>query len=257
MGKRAKGKKAPKGKKITLKTAKNSLKITIDGKRRLDLSKLGITTFPKCILRMADIDEIDLSRNMIKKIPDSIQKFHNLRWLDLHSNLIEKIPETIGQLQNLLFLNLSNNKISNKGLPLEICNLKNLRMLNLGLNTIENIPTTYGSLKELKEVGLFDNYLTSIPKSILNLPKLKKLNTKRNPFPKPEEEEPADPIKRLEALYLVNESDLCSSCLNKGQQQRDKMNNIIREPALCKRNPLFTNLITPNSTAKENQAEWR
>ncbi|XP_030059031.1 leucine-rich repeat-containing protein 18 [Microcaecilia unicolor] len=253
----AKGKKGPKGKKITLKIAKNSLKITIDGKRRLDLSKMGITTFPKCILKMADVDELDLSRNMIRKIPESIKKFQNLRWLDLHSNQIDKIPESIGQLQNLLFLNVSNNKLTNKGLPQEICTLKNLRMLNLGLNTLDNIPTTFGSLKELKEVGLFDNYLTSIPVSIQKLPKLKKLNTLRNPFPQPEEEEPKDPIKRLDSLYLVNESDLCGSCLTKSQQQRDKMNDIIREPAACKRNPLFTNLITPNSTAKENQVEWR
>ncbi|XP_029465486.1 leucine-rich repeat-containing protein 18 [Rhinatrema bivittatum] len=253
----AKGKKGPKGKKITLKIAKNSIKVTIDGKRRLDLSKMGIATFPKCILRMQDIDELDLSRNMIKKIPDTIQKFQNLRWLDLHSNLIDKLPESIGQLQNLLYLNVANNKLTNKGLPQEISTLKNLRMLNLGLNNIESVPTTYGALKELKEVGLFDNYLTSVPVSIQNLPKLKKLNTKRNPFPQPAEDEVLDSIKRLEALYLVNEKELCEPCLTKCQQQRDKMNDIIREPAACKRKPLFTNLITPNSTARENQADWR
>ncbi|XP_074856009.1 leucine-rich repeat-containing protein 18 [Carettochelys insculpta] len=250
--------KGPKGKKITLKVAKNSIKITFDGRRRLDLSKMGITTFPKCILKLADVDELDLSRNMIKKIPDFIEKFQNLRWLDLHSNQIEKLPETIGMLQNLFYLNICNNKLTSKSLPVELSQLKNLRTLNLGLNQIDNIPTTLGALKELQEVGLFDNYLTTIPPSVAKLPKLKKLNVKRNPFPQPTEEELfKDTIKRMEALYLVDEKDLCSPCLKKCQEERDKLNKLKNVVPSSLRKPNFSALMTPNSTAKENQAEWR
>ncbi|XP_006031401.1 leucine-rich repeat-containing protein 18 [Alligator sinensis] len=255
----AKGKaKGPKGKKITLKVAKNSIKITFDGRRRLDLSKMGITTFPKCILKLADVDELDLSRNMLKKIPDSIEKFQNLRWLDLHSNQIEKLPETIGMLQNLSYLNVSNNKLTSKNLPVELSQLKNLRSLNLGLNQIDNIPTTLGALKELHEVGLFDNYLTAIPNSVAKLPKLKKLNVKRNPFPTPTDEELfVDTIKRIESLYLVDEKDLCHPCLKKCQDERDKLNKLKSRVPSSLRKPNFSSLMTPNSTAKENQAEWR
>lgn len=255
---KGKSKAGPKGKKITLKIAKNSVKITFDGKRRLDLSKMGITTFPKVILKLAEVEELDLSRNMIKKIPDYIEKFQNLRWLDLHSNQIEKLPETIGNLQSLFHLNLANNKITSKNLPLEITNLKNLRNLNLGLNSLETIPNKIGTLQELQEVGLFDNQLTVIPNSLKKLPKLKKLNTKRNPFLQEEvEEEITDSIKRVEALYLINENDLCEPCKTKYKNERDKLNKLAMLAPSSQKRANFANFLTPNSTAKENQEEWR
>ncbi|XP_028916535.1 leucine-rich repeat-containing protein 18 [Ornithorhynchus anatinus] len=255
MAKKAKG---PKGKKITLKTAKNCIKVTFDGRRRLDLSKMGITTFPKCILKLSDVEEIDLSRNLIKKIPEGISKFQNLRWLDLHSNLIDKLPDTIGQLPSLHYLNLCNNKLTSNGLPMELNQLKNLRTLNLGLNHIDNIPTTIGALKELHELGLFDNLLTTIPTSIAKLPKLKKLNVKRNPFPQPEDDVTfIDTIKRLESLYLVDEKDLCNPCLKKCLDTQDRLNKLKNSIPVSARKPNFTNLVTPNSSAKETQGEWR
>lgn len=254
----AKGGKGLKGKKITLSVAKNCIKITFDGRKRLDLSKMGITTFPKCILRLTDIDELDLSRNMIRKIPDSISRFQNLRWLDLHSNYIDKLPESIGQMTALLYLNVSNNKLTTSGLPMELNQLKNIRTVNLGLNHLDSVPTTLGALKELHEVGLHDNLLSTVPNSISKLPKLKKLNTKRNPFPK--EEEPdmfLDSIKRLENLYLVEAKDLCTSCLKKCQQARDKLNKIKTMPMMTPRKPIFSSLVSPNSMAKESQEDWR
>ncbi|XP_012668119.1 leucine-rich repeat-containing protein 18 [Otolemur garnettii] len=254
----AKGVKAPKGKKITLNVARNCIKVTFDGRKRLDLSKMGITTFPKCILRLTDVDELDLSRNMIRKIPDSISKFQNLRWLDLHSNYIDKLPESIGEMTSLLFLNVSNNRLTTNGLPVELNQLKNIRTINLGLNHLDSVPTTLGALKELHEVGLHDNLLSSIPASIAKLPKLKKLNTKRNPFPKPTESETfIDSIKRLDNLYLVEEKDLCASCLKKCQHNRDKLNRIKSTVSAAPKKAIFTNLVSPNSTAKESQEEWR
>ncbi|XP_056385880.1 leucine-rich repeat-containing protein 18 [Hyla sarda] len=248
-----KGKGSPKGKKITLKTAKNSIRITFDGKRRLDLSKMGIAAIPKCLLKLSDIEEVDLSRNLIRKIPDWIQRFQNLRWLDLHSNQIEKLPESIGQLKNLLYLNVCNNKLTANGVPIEVSHLSNLRQLNLGLNHIDMLSTTLGNLKELKEVGLFDNQLTSVPPSILKLPKLKKLNTKRNPIQNTEEkteEEQEETIQRVKSLHLVNEKDLCSPCLAKCQMNKNKQKKL-KNLMTTMRHPFANNLISPNSTAKE------
>ncbi|XP_005412637.1 PREDICTED: leucine-rich repeat-containing protein 18 [Chinchilla lanigera] len=254
----AKGGKGPKGKKITLNVAKNCIKITFDGKKRLDLSKMGITTFPKCILRLTDVDELDLSRNMIRKLPDSIAKFQNLRWLDLHSNYIDRLPTSLGQMTTLLYLNVSNNRLTTNGLPVELNQLKNIRTVNLGLNHLDSVPTTLGALKELHEVGLNDNLLNSIPTSIVQLPKLKKLNTKRNPFPKAEEADTfVDSIKRLESLHLVEEKDLCGNCLRRCQLARDKLNRIKSTATATPRKALFSTLIAPNSMAKESQEEWR
>ncbi|XP_054061227.1 leucine-rich repeat-containing protein 18 [Rissa tridactyla] len=255
----AKGKaKGPKGKKITLKIAKNSIRITLDGGRRLDLSKMGITTFPKCILKLDDVDELDLSRNMLKKIPSSIQKFQKLRWLDLHSNQLEELPEAIGTLQNLFYLNVCNNKLTTKNLPEGLNLLKNLHILNLGLNCLDSIPTSLGALRELTEIGLFDNALTAIPNSVKKLPKLKKLNAERNPFPDSTKQvEHADSIKRVEMLHLVQEKDLCSSCLKMCMDERDKLNKLMNVTPSCLKKPSFPLLLTPNSTAKDNQEEWR
>ncbi|NWR71113.1 LRC18 protein, partial [Centropus unirufus] len=250
--------KGPKGRKITLKIAKESIRQSFDGALRLDLSKMGITTFPNCILKLADVDELDLSRNMLKKIPSTIEKFQKLRWLDLHSNQLEELPSTIGTLKNLFYLNLCNNKLISTNLPEELKLLKNLHILNLGLNRLDSIPTTLGDLGELKVMGLFDNALTSIPESVTGLPKLKKLNVERNPFPELEiEEEDVDPIKRIETLHLVQEKDLCRSCLRMCRGERENLKELGNMTPSPSKKPSFPLLLTPNSTAKDNQDEWR
>ncbi|NXY22793.1 LRC18 protein, partial [Atrichornis clamosus] len=251
--------KGAQGKRVTLKMAKNLIRVSFSGRRRLDLSKMGITSFPKCILELADVEELDLSRNMLKKIPNTIEKFQNLLWLDLHSNQIDELPKTIGTLQNLTFLNVCNNKLTTKSLPEELNLLKSLRTLNLGLNCLESIPTTLGTLRELTELGLFDNALTSIPKSVKILPKMEKLNVKRNPLPEfaePEEEE-IDIVKRIETLHLVQEKDLCSSCLQMCRGEREEMHTLESMTPTPAHKPSFPSLLTPNSTARENQEEWR
>ncbi|KAM7016296.1 leucine-rich repeat-containing protein 18 [Passerculus sandwichensis] len=250
--------KGPQGKRISLKAAKNSMRVLFNGRRRLELSKMGIAVFPKVLLQLADVEEIDLSRNMLRKIPNIIEKFQNLIWLDLHSNQIDELPPEIGTLRNLTFLNLCNNKLTTKGLPEELTHLKNLRTLNLGLNCLESIPTTLGALKELIELGLFDNSLTIIPKSVKKLPKIERMNVKRNPLPEfAEEEEPIDTIKRLESLYLVEKKDLCESCLLTCQGERDELHKLENMTPVPPEKPNFSSLTTPNSTAIDNQEEWR
>lgn len=238
--------------------AKNSVRVLFNGRRRLELSKMGIATFPKCLLELADVEEIDLSRNMLRKIPNIIEKFQNLMWLDLHSNQIDELPPEIGTLQNLTFLNLCNNKLTTKGLPEELTKLRNLRTLNLGLNCLETIPTTLGSLKELIELGLFDNSLTIIPKSVKKLPKLERLNVKRNPLPEfVKEEEPIDTVKRVESLCLVEKKDLCRICLQVCQGERDELHKLEDVTPGPSNKLSFPSLTTPNSTARDNQEEWR
>ncbi|NWV66004.1 LRC18 protein, partial [Malurus elegans] len=253
--------KGPKGKRITLKMAKNSIRVAFNGRRRLDLSKMGITTFPKSILELADVEELDLSRNMLKKIPNVIEKFQNLIWLDLHSNLLDELPPEIGTLQNLTYLNLCNNRLTTESLPPELTLLKSLRTLNLGLNRLETVPTTLGSLKELIELGLFDNSLTKIPKSLKRLPKLERFNIKRNPLPEFEvKEEEEDLVKRIESLYLVKQEDLCGSCLNTCKGEREELHELEQmtpTPGPSPKKPSFPSLLTPNSTARDNQEEWR
>lgn len=90
-----------KGKTITLKMALNCIKLTFDEKRCLDLSLKEISTVPKCIEKMCNVEELNLSRNHIKKIPDFINLFTAMRTLDLHSNYVSIIC-------NYFFLNRVN-----------------------------------------------------------------------------------------------------------------------------------------------------
>ena len=87
----AKGKKTngqSKTKKLTLKTVQNCVELTLDGKRRLDLSFKDIDAVPKSVQKLCDLNELDLSRNLIRKIPDFIDHFIDITVLDLHSNYV-------------------------------------------------------------------------------------------------------------------------------------------------------------------------
>lgn len=248
----AKGKRAggAKGTKITLKMAKNALRVTPDGKLRLDLSNVGIATFPKCLLKLRNVEELDLSRNKLKTIPEFIGQLTGLRWLDLHSNQIEQLPESIGLLGSLVHLNLCNNNLDSAGLTPEIGNLRNLQVLNLGMNRLNTLPPTFAALTNLTELGLFDNLLTQVPECIQVLPNLTKFNTKCNPMAYTQRDgKDSDSVKTTGSLYLLREGDLCHPCQEKCRKKK------LLDRSQRKMN--FSGLISPNSVARGIQENWR
>uniref|UniRef100_A0A665V805 Leucine rich repeat containing 18b n=1 Tax=Echeneis naucrates TaxID=173247 RepID=A0A665V805_ECHNA len=211
----AKGRKSrsPKGKTVTLKMAQNCTKMTLDGKRRLDLSFKELATVPKCIQKLCSVDELDLSRNLIREIPNFIENFANITVLDLHSNYLEGIPVTIGRLHNLQVLNLCNNRLTS--LPSELGLLKKLHTLNLGLNQLESLPGSIGALKELRHIGLSDNLFTRVPACLSRMNKLEKVNLDRNPIS--ESTPSCESVMTTKRLYLVTENCLCEDCLSRYQ----------------------------------------
>ncbi|XP_018582004.1 leucine-rich repeat-containing protein 18 [Scleropages formosus] len=247
----------PKGRKITLKMAINALQVTVDGKRRLDLSNMQIATFPRCLLKLADVDELDLSRNLLQRIPDSIEQFLNLRWLDLHSNQLEELPATIGNLQGLLHLNLCNNQLTAAGLPTQMGQLRRLRSLNLGMNRLERLPSSLGALRELRELGLFNNLLTRMPDFLDRLPHLCKLNTSSNPIVEPGDGKELDPIVRVQFLHLVDMDWLCESCHERCTSELKKLDRLGAVSGHVHTKPAFSGLVSPNSVALEDQELWR
>lgn len=250
----AKGKKGgSKGKKITLKMAKKAVRMTPEGKQRLDLSNMGIDTFPKCLLKLTDLEEVDLSRNQLKKIPDYIGQLTGMLWLDLHSNYIEQLPKSIGQLESLCHLNLCNNSLESAGLPADIGNLRNLQILNLGMNRLTTLPPTMAGLTNLRELGLFDNMFTVFPECIGMLPNLKKINTIRNPIAYAHKD--AKDTRATDGLYLVKEEDLCKLCLEKCREERQRQERKQLSNQLH-RTGRFSGLVTPNSVARSSQELW-
>lgn len=261
--------KAAKGTKLTLKTAKKAIRLTPDGRRRLTLSNMGLTIFPKCILKLSNVDELDLSRNQLQKLPTNIGNFESLRWLDLHSNKLESVPETIGKLVGLTHLNLSNNCLTSAGLPSTVGFLTSLQSLNLGMNQLDSLPPTMVTLNRLQELSLFDNLFIKIPEFLNVLSNITKVNIKRNPLTHAtgngggmykEKSEPKEDV------YLVHESSLCRICLKQckehrgsitrgggSRQKREGGSDVCKE----KKSIIFPGLIAPNSVAMVNQDVWR
>uniref|UniRef100_A0A3Q2DP48 Leucine rich repeat containing 18a n=1 Tax=Cyprinodon variegatus TaxID=28743 RepID=A0A3Q2DP48_CYPVA len=172
--------KGPKFIETTWKKMKQ-LKITMDGSYRLTLSKMRLTTAPRC-LNLIQVSELNLSRNYIKRLPDDIGRLTSLKWLDLHTNKLESVPESIGKLVGLTHLNLSDNCLNSDGLPSSLGFLCNLKTLNLGQNQLNSLPPTLERLDQLQELSLFDNLFTKVPDFVEKMGNLTKLNLRGNPL---------------------------------------------------------------------------
>ncbi|XP_059215446.1 leucine-rich repeat-containing protein 18 [Centropristis striata] len=262
--------KAAKGTKVTIKIAKKAIRMTPDGRRRLTLSNMGITIFPKCLLKLTNVDELDLSRNLIQKLPENIGNFTSLRWLDLHSNKLESVPESIGNLVGLTHLNLSNNRLISASLPSTIGYLTNLKSVNLGMNQLDTLPTSMMALDSLQELCLFDNLFISLPEFVKLLRNITKLNVKRNPLSYVQEDSEEMEKGKEPEVYLVHESSLCKTCLKRCKEKRERPikgggggggkggggcggGDAFEE----KRIRTYQGLIVPNSVAAVNQDVWR
>ncbi|XP_056292345.1 leucine-rich repeat-containing protein 18 [Pseudoliparis swirei] len=257
-----------KGEKLTLKVIKKAIRMTLDGRRRLTLSNMGITIFPKCVLKLTNVDELDLSRNLIQKLPDNIGSFWSLRLLDLHSNKLESVPESIGNLVGLTHLNLSNNRLISAGLPSSLGSLTGLKSLNLGMNQLDSLPPTMEALDGLQELGIFDNLFINLPEFLKVLRNLTKVNMKRNPLSYVQGDSEGmhkEQSQAEEDVYLVHESSLCRTCLKRCQEQRDGFTGgggrgggegggeVFEEITIR----IYHGLMVPNSVASVNQDVWR
>ncbi|XP_019944208.1 leucine-rich repeat-containing protein 18 [Paralichthys olivaceus] len=253
-----KGKEA-KGTKVTLKAAKKAIRMTLDGRHRLTLSNMGITIFPKCLLKLTNVDELDLSRNLIRKLPDNFGNFSSLRWLDLHSNKLESVPESIGNLVVLTHLNLSNNFLTSAGLPSTLGSLTSLTYLNLGMNKLDTLPPTMAALGNLQDFGLFDNHFINLPDFLHVLKHLTKLNMKQNPLSYIQEdgEETRQKKSEPEEVYLVSENKLCRPYLRRCKEQRKRLTGQGSDLIEEKRIRTYAGLMVPNSVAAINQDVWR
>ncbi|MFM5896156.1 MAG: leucine-rich repeat domain-containing protein, partial [Dolichospermum sp.] len=59
-----------------------------------------------------EVTELDLSNNQISSLPREIGQLTNLQSLNIYNNQISSLPPEIGQLTNLQSLNIYNNQIS-------------------------------------------------------------------------------------------------------------------------------------------------
>jgi len=140
---------------------------------RLDLSKKGLTEFPKEIFTFPFLIELDLSSNALTEIPASIKKLEYLLRLDLRWNQLIELPASIGELEDLEDLFLGANQL--RTLPESLGDLKYLDILELSANQIEELPSLAG-LEELTELYICLNNLKELPDGIREMNNLEVLD---------------------------------------------------------------------------------
>lgn len=240
---------------LTLKAAKNAIRITPEDAYKLILSRMCLTTFPKCLIRLTHVNMLDLSCNQIIKLPDNIGVLRSLTRLDLRSNKLRSLPESIGRLSQLTYLNVSNNFLTSAGLPPSIGSLASLKTLNLGLNKLDSLPPTFQALHSLEELKLFYNKFVVLPDFLKALSSLTKVDLRGNLLENQEEyEDVREKPEPVEKLILVHESILCRRCIKRcgGLCAEGKAGENETEGER-----IYPGLMVPNSVAQLNQDQWR
>lgn len=142
--------------------------------RKLDLSKIRLSSFNIDFARLENLEELYLDENELDnfnfkqlsnlkklrilhlnqcnlgKIPNEITKLIQLEELELWGNSLTKIPISLFNLEFLTQLNLGYNHI--ESIPMEIKNMQNIQSLDISLNPIYELPSTIYELKNMVEL---------------------------------------------------------------------------------------------------------
>lgn len=148
------------------------------------INNFSIENFPEINAPNHKLKKLTLHYNNLKSLHPSIS---NLAALEDFSSLnpLEKLPETFSQLKNLKELGLNNVTFSE--FPKEIFNLNKLSVLYISGNLkgsakIKEIPDLFHQLPNLTEFGVTEASLSTLPKSVSSLKKLKKVSFSGNEF---------------------------------------------------------------------------
>ncbi|CAL4909752.1 unnamed protein product [Urochloa decumbens] len=145
--------------------------------RYLDVSGLPITTLPKSLHNLQNMQTLILSNCALETLSDNIGSLLKLRYLDISGNSgLDKLPISFENLSALSFLNLSGcSKL--KELPEIIHKLECLRYLDMsGCCALQTLPDQCGILPKLLFLNLSNcSKLVKLP-DIVNLKSLEHLN---------------------------------------------------------------------------------
>ncbi|XP_006635105.2 leucine-rich repeat-containing protein 40 [Lepisosteus oculatus] len=144
----------------------------------LDVHDNHLTSLPKSIGALENLQKLNLSHNKLKELPEELWNLKTLRSLHLQQNELEQIAEGVGQLDNLDDLDLSNNQLT--GIPNSFGNLRNLVKLNLSYNKLRSLPPAISSMKSLKLLDCTHNQLETVPSVLAQMASLEQLYLRHN-----------------------------------------------------------------------------
>lgn len=146
--------------------------------KSVSLYAKDLTSIPKFVFSMPNLQSLILTDNDLTKIPDDIGNLTKLVSLYIYFNKLSTLPAAIGKLAKLEYLYIGNNKLTT--LPDAIGNLKKLESMVLDANLLTSLPESIGNLKKLETMALDDNRLTTLPESIGKLVNLEVLYLDNN-----------------------------------------------------------------------------
>jgi Leucine-rich repeat (LRR) protein len=140
----------------------------------LDLSSNKLNVLPPDIGKLKNLKKLSIRNMKLTHLPDELTDLSNLTKLDVGGNELISLPETIGKLKKLEIFGASDNQI--KRLPESFCELKNLREFVMIRTELEKLPENIGQLSNLEVLRIEHNRIVSLPDSFGKLRKVKQLN---------------------------------------------------------------------------------
>mmetsp|Transcript_5843 Transcript_5843/g.20624 ORF Transcript_5843/g.20624 Transcript_5843/m.20624 type:complete len:259 (-) Transcript_5843:3455-4231(-) len=123
----------------------------------------------------ADMTHLDLRLKRLTTLPWDLSVLTNLRELDLSMNLYTQLPEQCvwrdGHLAtSLTKLSINQNRI--QMLPEEIQEMTALQTLCIYDNIMTSLPKSIHRLNNLTQLSIYNNFITELPEEFCRIPKL-------------------------------------------------------------------------------------
>lgn len=169
--------------------------------KKLHLSWVPMSTFPKDIANLTSLETLKLKRNkfLLKERENTIlNSLTNLRNLSIDHLEIKFLQPN--RLKKLEKLRLVDNKLT--FFPKTLCTLSSLKYLTLAYNPIASVPEAIGELKLLKSLLLAKCQLQELPASITKLVNLEVLDISKNDLKRLPQD--IGNLSKLKRLYLYN-----------------------------------------------------
>ena len=149
-----------------------------EGKATFSASQKNLTDVPGELFESTAWHEVQLSHNQLSCVPDGFATLRDVKIIDLSFNQFTNIPAPILQLE-LTELNISNNSIHQ--LPEEWGPLgRSIQILHVETNKIQSVPASIANLTRLKRITLSSNQISSLPAELFTLAKLNSLTLNNN-----------------------------------------------------------------------------
>jgi Leucine-rich repeat (LRR) protein len=144
----------------------------------LSVAESRISSVPKNVSLLNQLEDLDFSYNNIHTFPDGILNLQSLRRLNFFDNHITQINCTNQNLKKLEYINLCYNDFLE--FPYELSKIQKLQTIRIWGNEISQLNNSIGEFKKLTELNIQYNKINRISRNIMQCDSLKTLSIGRN-----------------------------------------------------------------------------